>query len=54
MMKIVNIDEENLHTFWATWVISIKNSGKVCFIKLKVPKKQGFAASLENTVLEKP
>ena len=39
LMKIVNTDEENLHIFRITI--------------LNVTKKQGFAPSIENTVLEK-
>ena len=27
-MKTVNIEEENLHIIWTTWVISMKFSGK--------------------------
>ena len=32
MMKTVNIDEENLHTFQTTWGISMILSGKMCLI----------------------
>ena len=28
-VKIVNIEEENVHIFWTTWGISMKFSGKV-------------------------
>ena len=48
MMKIVNIDEENLH-------ISMKFSRKMPLkIILKVTKIKGFTVSLEDTFLEKP
>ena len=55
LLKLVNIDEENLHIFQTTWGISMKFSGKMCLvIILKVTKKKGFTPSLENTVLKKP
>ena len=54
-MKIVNMDEENLHIFWMTWEISMKCSGKMwLMIILKVTKNQGFTLSVEDTVLKKP
>ena len=47
LMKIVNIDEEHLHTFQMTCEISIEFSEKMCLmIVLKVTKNQGFKASL--------
>ena len=53
LMKIVNIEGENLHIFWTTWGISIKLSGKMwLMIMLKVTKNKGFTLSLED--LEKP
>ena len=53
-MKILNIDEENLHIFWTTWGISMKFSGKIwLMIILKVTTNQGFTPSLEDTILEK-
>ena len=55
MIKIVNIDGENLHIFWKTWEISKTFSGKIRLIAiLKVTKNQGFNLSLEGKVLEKP
>ena len=55
LMKLANIDKENLHIFQTTWGSSMKFSGKMCLvIILKVTKKQGFTTSLENTVLKKP
>ena len=52
LMKIVNIDEENLQIFRTTQGISMKFSGKMyLMIILKIQKKQGFSLSLENTVL---
>ena len=55
MMKIVNINIENLHIFLTTWKISVPFLGEMCImITLKVTKIQGFKLSLENTVLEKP
>ena len=42
LMKLVNIEEENLCIFWTTWVISMKFSGKIWIvIILQVTKKQG-------------
>ena len=39
MMKIVNIEEENLHIIWTNWGISMKFSGKMWLtIILKVQK----------------
>ena len=53
LMKIVNIDEENLHIFRKIWRMSMTFSGKMCLmIILKVTKKQGFTLSLEDTVLK--
>ena len=55
LMKLANIDEENLHIFLATWGTLMKFSEKMCLIIiLKVTKKQGFTSSVENTVLKKP
>ena len=55
LMKLANIDKENLYIFQTTWGSSMKFSGKMCLvIILKVTKKQGFTPSLENTVLKKP
>ena len=48
LMKIVNIDEENLHVFWMIWENSKKFSGKMwLMLILKVTKKQRFTSSLE-------
>ena len=53
--EIANIDGENLHIFWAIWLISLKFSGKMwLMIILKVTKNQGFTLSLESAFLEKP
>ena len=50
-MKIVNIEEENLHIFWTTWVT--KFSGKMLLIIiLKVTKNWGFTLFLQNAFLE--
>ena len=55
LMKIANIDREILHNFWTTWGISMKFSGKMCFmIILKVTKNQGFTLSSEDTFFKKP
>ena len=35
-MKIANIDREILHIFWTTWGISVKFSGKMCFMITQV------------------
>ena len=54
LMKIVNIDGENLHIFWTTRGISMKFPGKLwLIIILKVSKNQGFIFSLEDTFLKK-
>ena len=51
MIKIINIDKENVHIFQSTRGISMKFSGKMrLMIILKVIKKQGFTLSVENTV----
>ena len=51
-MKIINIDEENLHIFWIT---SVKRSVKMwLMIILKVTKYQGFTVSLKDAFLKKP
>ena len=55
LIKMVNIEEENLHIFWTSWGISMKVSGKMWVMRiLKVTKKQGSILSLKNTFLEKP
>ena len=55
LMKIVNIDRENLHTFWTTGGISMKFWEKMrLMIILKVTKNQGFNLSLRDILLEKP
>ena len=55
MMKIVNIDGENLYIFWTTCEISMKFLGKLwLIIILKVTKNHGFTLSLEDIFLEKP
>ena len=54
LMKIGNIDRENLHMFWTTREISMKFSEKKwLMIMLKVTKNQGFTFSFEDTFLEK-
>ena len=54
LMKVVNIDGENLYIFRTTSGISKKFSGKVGLtIILKVTKNQGFTLSLEDMVSEK-
>ena len=55
MMKIVHIGKESLQIFLATLGILTKFPGKMCLmILLKVSERQGFALSLENSVLIKP
>ena len=44
LMKIVNIEGENLHIIWTTWEISMKFSGKIRLMILKVTKKQVSAS----------
>ena len=47
LMKIVNIDGENLYIFWTAWGISMKFSGKMWLaIILKVTKKTKVSPSL--------
>ena len=49
LMKIVIIDEENLHIFRNIWKISMQLSGKICLmITLKVTEKQAFTLSLSR------
>ena len=53
--KKAKIEEENLHTFWTTWWISIKFLGKIYFVIILSHKKSGLhPLSLENTISEKP
>ena len=48
-MKVVNIDEENLHIFQTAWGISMNFSGTMyLMITFKVRKKHGFTLSLEK------
>ena len=55
LMKIVNIDGENLLIFWTKWGISMKTSGKMwLMIILKVIQNQAFTLSLEDAFLQKP
>ena len=43
LMKIVNIDKENVHSLRTTWGLSMKFSGKMCLmIILKVTKMPGL------------
>ena len=52
LMKIVNTDRENLYIFWTTWMKLSENMWLIIILIMKVPKKQGFALSLEETFLE--
>ena len=53
-MKIVKIDGDNLHVFWATWGLSMKFSEKnVAYDNIKSHKKYSFTLSEENTFFEK-
>ena len=55
IMKIANIEEENLHIFWTTWGTSMKVLGKMWLMTmLKVTEKQAFKLTLKNAFLEKP
>ena len=55
LVKIINIEEENLHIFTATLVISMIFSAMIWLMIIsKVTKKQSFTLSLENTFYEKP
>ena len=43
LIKIVNINEENLHIFWTTWGISMKFSAKMCLtITLRLQKTRAL------------
>ena len=54
LMRVVNMDGENLHIIWTTWGISIKFSAKMWLMAiLKVTKNQGYNISPENDILEK-
>ena len=54
LLKIANIDRENLHVFWTIRGISLTFSGKMWLMTiLKVTKNQGFTLSLEDVFLEK-
>ena len=53
LVKLVNIEEENIHIFRGTWGILMKFSGKMCLmIILKVRENKDFTLSVENTVLK--
>ena len=55
LMKIVNIEEENLHISWTTSGNPIKFLGKMCLmIIIKVTENEDFTHSLKNPFLEKP
>ena len=56
MIKIVNVDGENLHIFWTAWGIATKFSEKMWFmiILLKVTKKPGLHPHSKRGILEKP
>ena len=52
MMKIVNIDKENLHSLCSTRRTIMIFLGKMCFlILLKVTKNYGFSPSRERPTL---
>ena len=54
IIKIVNIEEENLHILSTSWGISIKFSGKMwLMIIIKVTKNQDPNLSLKSTFLGK-
>ena len=53
LVKLVNIEEDNIHIFRGTWGILMKFSGKMCLmIILKVRENKDFTLSVENTVLK--
>ena len=53
MVKLVNVEEENIHIFGGTWGTLMKFSGKMCLmIILKVRENKDFTLSVENTVLK--
>ena len=52
-MKLINVDEENLHIFRTTREMSMKFSKKICLMIIsKVTKNQGFTRPPKDTVLE--
>ena len=52
-MKIANIYREIVHNFWPTSGVSMKFSGKMCFMIIsKVTKNQGFTLCLEDIIFE--
>ena len=46
LMKIVNIDKENLHIFQITWEISMKLSGRMCLMIILKDTKSRALSSL--------
>ena len=54
LMKIANIDRAILHIFWTIWGISMKFSGKMWLMIIKVTKKHSFTLSLKDTFFKKP
>ena len=44
LMKIANIDEENVHIFWKNWGNSMKFPERICLMTiLKATKRPGFS-----------
>ena len=55
MVKMVNIEQENLHIFWTSCGISMNFSGKMSLMIIsKVTKSQDLTLSLKIAFLEKP
>ena len=48
-MKIVKIDGDNLHVFWATWGLSMKFSEKTWLMIILKVTKSTASPSLKNT-----
>ena len=40
LLKIANIDKENIHIFWTTWGISMNFSEKMLYDNVKCHKKR--------------
>ena len=55
MIKIVNIEGENVHIFWMTWGISMNFSGKMWVMNdnIKSHKKIGFTLFQKDTFFGK-
>ena len=53
LMKLANIDEENLHIFQTTLGISMKFSGKMCLMIILKVKKAGLYSLSRKYIFKK-